>query len=212
MHEELLDQRALHRANNWMQGIEGELDTIHAAFLHSAPNRVRVRGARHLRLLHAPSRMHGDFSVRETDHGTSYGMYRPAEDDTYYWRVGHLLFPFYAMPPGASDLGEDARFLAYVPMDDYHTLEWSGRACARRHVQAQGSLRPGVHPQRHGLVRPLPHRAEPGERLQDRPRGPEARRQLHRHPGHPPAGHGDDRDAWARSWTARTSTSARRTR
>ena len=40
------------------------------------------------------------FSVRETDHGTSYGMYREAEEDTYYWRIGHLLFPFFAMPPG----------------------------------------------------------------------------------------------------------------
>jgi hypothetical protein len=63
--------------------------------------------------------------VRDTDYGTSYGMYREAEEDSYYWRIGHLLFPCYAMPPGASTLGNDARFLAYVPMDDYNTLEWS---------------------------------------------------------------------------------------
>jgi phenylpropionate dioxygenase-like ring-hydroxylating dioxygenase large terminal subunit len=128
----------LYRANNWMQGIEGELDTIHAAFLHSSPNRMRVAEPGTFAYYTAQS-PHGNFSVRETDHGTSYGMYREAEPDTYYWRIGHLLFPFYAMPPGASVLGEDARFLAYVPMDDHNTLEWSvGRRSPE--AQAQGTF------------------------------------------------------------------------
>ena len=128
----------LHRPNNWMQGIEGELDTIHAAFLHSSPNRMRTVEPGTFAYYTAKS-LHGLFSVREADHGMSYGMYREAEEDTYYWRVGHLLFPFFAMPPGASVLGEDARFLAYVPMDDYHTLEWSvGRRSPD--VQALGNL------------------------------------------------------------------------
>jgi hypothetical protein len=83
--------------------------------------------------------LHGKFSVRETDFGQSYGMYREAEEDTYYWRIGHLLFPFFAMPPGASVLGEDPRFLAYVPMDDYNTLEWGvGRRAPQ--VTAQSNL------------------------------------------------------------------------
>jgi phenylpropionate dioxygenase-like ring-hydroxylating dioxygenase large terminal subunit len=126
----------LYRANNWMQGIEGELDTIHAAFLHSAPNRVRDFPPGSFGYYQARSK-EGKFSVRETDYGTAYGMHRPAEEDTTYWRIGHLLFPFFAMPPGASTLGEDARFLAYVPMDDHNTLEW-GVGVRRPDVQAQG--------------------------------------------------------------------------
>jgi phthalate 4,5-dioxygenase len=128
----------LHRPNNWLQGIEGELDTIHAAFLHSSPNRVRTAEPGTFAYYTAKS-LHGKFSVRETEYGTAYGMYRPAEEDTNYWRIGHLLFPFFAMPPGASVLGEDARFLAYVPMDDYHTLEWGvGRRSPE--VQSQGLM------------------------------------------------------------------------
>jgi phenylpropionate dioxygenase-like ring-hydroxylating dioxygenase large terminal subunit len=123
----------LHRANNWMQGIEGELDTIHAAFLHSAPNRVRTFEPGSFGYYQSRSK-EGKFSIRDTEFGESYGMYRPAEEDTYYWRIGHLLFPFFAMPPGASTLGEDARFLAYVPMDDYNTLEW---AVGKRSPDAQ---------------------------------------------------------------------------
>jgi phthalate 4,5-dioxygenase oxygenase subunit len=128
----------LYRANNWMQGIEGELDTIHAAFLHSRPNQQRTAEPGTFAYYTAKS-PHGKFSVRETDFGTSYGMYREAEPDTNYWRIGHLLFPFFAMPPGASTLGEDARFLAYVPMDDYNTLEW-GVGKRAPEVQAQGLL------------------------------------------------------------------------
>ncbi len=36
----------------------------------------------------------------ETDYGTANGAYRPAEEDTYYWRVTQILFPFYHMIPG----------------------------------------------------------------------------------------------------------------
>jgi phenylpropionate dioxygenase-like ring-hydroxylating dioxygenase large terminal subunit len=127
----------LYRANNWMQGIEGELDTIHAAFLHGGARRLQDAQPGSFAYYTANSR-EGKFSVLDTDHGTSYGMYRPAEEDSYYWRIGHLLFPCFAMPPGASTLGEDARFLAYVPMDDSNTLEWSvGRRSPQ--VQAQGT-------------------------------------------------------------------------
>jgi hypothetical protein len=119
-----------------MQGIEGELDTIHAAFLHSRPNSARTFEPGTFGYYQSQSK-EGAFSVRETEYGTSYGMYRPAEEDTYYWRIGHLLFPFFAMPPGASTLGEDARFLAYVPMDDYNTLEW-GVGRRSPDVQSQG--------------------------------------------------------------------------
>jgi nitrite reductase/ring-hydroxylating ferredoxin subunit len=128
----------LHRPNNWMQGIEGELDTIHAAFLHSSPNRMRTVEPGTFAYYTAKS-LHGKFSVRETEFGQSYGMYREAEEDTYYWRIGHLLFPFFAMPPGASVLGEDPRFLAYVPMDDYNTLEW-GVGKRPPQVTAQSNL------------------------------------------------------------------------
>jgi hypothetical protein len=49
---------------------------------------------------------------------------RPAEEDTYYWRIAHQMFPFYAMVP-TGVLGLEVRFRAYVPMDDYNTLVWT---------------------------------------------------------------------------------------
>jgi phenylpropionate dioxygenase-like ring-hydroxylating dioxygenase large terminal subunit len=114
----------LYRANNWMQGWEGEMDTIHSAFLHFGAARPEDAEPGTLQYYELKNR-NGKFSVRDSEHGTSYSMYRVAEEDTYYHRIGHMLFPFYAMvPPGT--LGKKGPgFGAYVPMDDYNTLEWN---------------------------------------------------------------------------------------
>jgi len=113
----------LHRANNWMQGWEGEMDTAHAAFLHFGATRPENTQPGSLQYYETKTRA-GKFSVRDTDYGTAYSMYRPAEEDTLYHRIGHMLFPCFAMVP-PFPLGGPATFIAYVPMDDAHTLEWN---------------------------------------------------------------------------------------
>jgi phthalate 4,5-dioxygenase oxygenase subunit len=112
----------LHRACNWMQGIEGELDTIHAAFLHFGSAKLEDQKPGSFNYYHIKQR-EGHFSVRDTEFGASYGCYRPAEEDTYYWRIAHVLFPFYAVPPQGA-LESKVQLNAYVPMDDEHTLQW----------------------------------------------------------------------------------------
>ncbi|HLZ30647.1 MAG TPA: Rieske 2Fe-2S domain-containing protein [Chloroflexota bacterium] len=112
----------IHRPCNWMQGWEGEMDTVHQAFLHSGATRVEdtVPGTFDYYIASTPAPR---FAVMDTPYGTSYGAWRPAAPDTYYWRIAHMLFPFYAMIP-AGLMGQQTRFAAYVPMDDEHTLHW----------------------------------------------------------------------------------------
>jgi len=111
----------LHRACNWMQGLEGELDTVHAAFLHWGFDEPGEPGT--LSYYHFKNRVGPRFTARDTEFGCSYGCYRPAEEDTYYWRIGHVMFPFYAMQANG-EMGPDVKLNAYVPMDDEHTLQW----------------------------------------------------------------------------------------
>ena len=113
----------LHRACNWMQGLEGELDTIHAAFLHAGASRYEDQQPRSLAYYHYKERANARFVVRDTDFGTAYGAYRPAEADTNYWRIGYAFFPFYAMQ-AAGEMGPAVKMNAYVPMDDENTLQW----------------------------------------------------------------------------------------
>ena len=112
----------LKRNCNWMQGWEGEMDTVHAAFLHFGAVKPEESAPGTFGFYERNTR-DAELSVLETDFGTSYGAHRPAEADSYYWRIAHCLFPFFSMIP-TGVLGREVRFSAYVPVDDEHTLEW----------------------------------------------------------------------------------------
>jgi phthalate 4,5-dioxygenase oxygenase subunit len=117
------DMYLLFLDSNWMQGWEGEMDTVHAAFLHSGATRVEDTLPGTFAYYQARSRS-ARFDVVDTEWGTSYGVARPAEEDSTYWRIAHQLLPFYAMVP-TGVLGLEVRFRAYVPMDDEHTMMWT---------------------------------------------------------------------------------------
>jgi phthalate 4,5-dioxygenase oxygenase subunit len=129
-----------HLENNWMQGWEGEMDTVHAAFLHGGATRVEDTQPGTFAYYQARHR-DAIFSVLDTDWGTSYGVRRPAEEDTYYWRIAHQLFPFYAMVP-TGVMGLEIRFRAYVPMDDYNTLVWTINARKNTRAEAPRGMAP----------------------------------------------------------------------
>jgi hypothetical protein len=108
---------------NYMQGLEGDIDTGHLAFLHLgaiSPETARPRSFDYYTVADKAPR----YDVVDTEFGTSYGAYRPAEPDTYYWRVAHFLFPFYTMIPTGL-LGEQILVRAWVPIDDDHMMFWS---------------------------------------------------------------------------------------
>ena len=108
---------------NWIQGLEGDIDTGHLAFLHLGsvkPEDAKPGTFDYYTVADRAPR----YDVIETDFGTSYGAYRPAEADTYYWRVAHFLFPFYTMIP-TGVLGVQVLVRAWVPVDDEHMMFWS---------------------------------------------------------------------------------------
>jgi len=111
---------SVQRECNYMQALEGDIDTSHLGFLHlgAIPPEAATPGT------------FSEYSVRykdpkyevvDTGYGTMYGAYRPAEADSYYWRVAHFLFPCYTMPP-VGVLGLKVVVRAWVPLDDDHTM------------------------------------------------------------------------------------------
>jgi hypothetical protein len=126
---EYVVQKAL-RECNWFQGLEGDIDTSHLGFLHLGALRPEdtAPGSFDYYLVaeRAPR-----YEVAETAFGTSYGAYRPAEADTYYWRIAHYLFPFYTMIP-TGILGRQILVRAWVPVDDSHVMFWSVSVPASR--------------------------------------------------------------------------------
>jgi phthalate 4,5-dioxygenase len=139
----------LYRACNWMQGLEGEMDTVHAAFLHYGTVQSEDNQPGTFDFYHYRQRA-AKFVTVETDFGTANGAFRPAEADTNYWRITQILFPFYHMIPGGV-MGDGIRIGAYVPMDDDNHLQWeigvfkpdgsaAGRAVARGNVDMNSPL------------------------------------------------------------------------
>ena len=110
----------MQRSCNWLQALEGDIDTSHAGFLHSGhvdPDDLPETHPNYYTLKNrAP-----EFRVTDTAFGTSYGAFRLAKPGTMYWRVANFLFPFWSQAPATSfDRNIHAR--AWVPMDDTHSM------------------------------------------------------------------------------------------
>jgi phthalate 4,5-dioxygenase len=139
------------RECNWIQAMEADLDTGHVAFLHWGSARLQDArpGSFAYYAIKEPSPR---YKVVDTEYGTLYGAYRPAEEDTYYWRIGAFLFPFYTMVP-VGVLGLQIGVRCYVPLDDEHTMVWNiepnvpkdatGRSAGRAGIEFSDGKLPG---------------------------------------------------------------------
>jgi hypothetical protein len=105
---------------NWIQAMEGDVDTSHFGFLHLGgldPNDVPENQiGRWCIADRAP-----ELELAETRYGIMYGAWRGADANRRYWRVGHFLFPFWTMPP-TGPIEANAVVRGWVPMDDTHTM------------------------------------------------------------------------------------------
>lgn len=101
---------------NWLQALEGEIDSAHAAILHG---RVDAKGVitswRQAQDL-APS-----FECIQHDAGVSIAARRKVGDDKNYVRVNQFLMPFWTFVPPQAQF-PDLSGHAWVPIDDNHTL------------------------------------------------------------------------------------------
>jgi phthalate 4,5-dioxygenase oxygenase subunit len=111
---------AVMRDCNWLQALEGDIDTAHFGFLHLGAAKLEDTEPGTMNHYAVKTRS-PKYMVVDTDFGAMYTAYRPAEDGEVYWRTGQYLFPFYThIPTGV--MGREIRTRAWVPLDDNHTL------------------------------------------------------------------------------------------
>jgi phthalate 4,5-dioxygenase len=97
---------------NYLQNVEGEVDSSHVSFLHSrgAPGPGDAQ-ADYMARDRAPQ-----FFVLPTEYGLAIGARRDADAASYYWRITQFLMPSYTMIP--APVGGPVSFTGAVPIDD----------------------------------------------------------------------------------------------
>ena len=110
----------LQRQCNWLQALEGDIDTSHVGFLHVGALQPEDLPAGSP-LIPTVANRAPEYKVQGTEWGAMYGAYREAENGKQSWRAAHFLFPFWTMTPNIV-LKTRAIARAWVPMDDTHVM------------------------------------------------------------------------------------------
>jgi phenylpropionate dioxygenase-like ring-hydroxylating dioxygenase large terminal subunit len=109
------------RECNWLQALEGDVDTSHFGFLHVGSVADEDIDATNMHSVAVTERA-PEFKVADTDWGTMAGAFRRSADgEGLYWRICHYIFPFWALFPDGT-FADNVTANAWVPMDDTHTM------------------------------------------------------------------------------------------
>ena len=110
--------------SNYLQALEGALDSSHVAFLHKYDlDRDRTtNGSVGTDLMRDNSRPR--FEVIESPWGLSVGAWRATWTGEFYWRVTPFIMPWYTIIPPYADRPQGVH--AFVPIDDENTwcISW----------------------------------------------------------------------------------------
>jgi phenylpropionate dioxygenase-like ring-hydroxylating dioxygenase large terminal subunit len=139
---------------NWMQGLEGDIDTCHLYFLHGRLNAQDPP---------AYGVYHQDKAPRlemvETDYGVYYGASRSESPGQTYWRTTQFLFPIFSMFPANEDGTVPSHM--YTPIDDNTTMHWGLRWHPTKAFPGERKLNQKVTkiPDQHGMgpMKPTQH-------------------------------------------------------
>jgi len=111
---------------NYLQAMEGNLDSSHVNYLHSfatgnalAPGQGGLTLDKHGRSGRVFRDVAPTFEIKDTEFGFMIGAKRRLVGDKAYWRITQWLLPVHTMI--GFDRGETLLWDAWVPMDDEHT-------------------------------------------------------------------------------------------
>jgi phenylpropionate dioxygenase-like ring-hydroxylating dioxygenase large terminal subunit len=123
---------------NWLQALEGGIDTVHSNFLHGgkppgvAYDEQTITGrARNVSL--APL-----LEIVPTDYGYCYAGLRDLPDDSVFVKAYHWVMPWYQIRNSETNAGH-----IWVPMDDENTMVYNWTAIFEETQRSDGSEQRG---------------------------------------------------------------------
>ena len=109
---------------NWVQAMEGDVDSSHVGFLHKRLKTLRDP------MNDTPEQRYQTFDkaprwiIEPTDYGMVIAAQRNADPGTYYWRINQVMLPYYTFVATPLDR-KSALVHMWVPTDDTHSDIWS---------------------------------------------------------------------------------------
>lgn len=131
--EDQISYAFVYRDCNWLQALEGDIDTSHFGFLHAGTIDVEELDESHPFYATTVNRA-PQYEVADTPWGTSYGAYRNLPKGGTYWRTANFMFPFWTQNP-AGQFPNHVHARAWVPIDDermmFINIYWKGALTGR---------------------------------------------------------------------------------
>jgi phenylpropionate dioxygenase-like ring-hydroxylating dioxygenase large terminal subunit len=109
---------------NWLQTLEGDIDTAHVSFLHRPlDTRKALKWARFVDSFsdYVSKDRSPSLTVKATDYGFVYGGRRVGGEEDYYWRFSHWIAPSTSETPGSAE--RPGRIV--VPIDDDNSMSFA---------------------------------------------------------------------------------------
>ncbi len=108
---------------NYLQSMEGDIDSSHSAFLHSnLKGEIESGGSimfkRETMRKYSFRDMAPRFFVKDTDYGLAIGARRGADEENYYWRITQWMMPTYSLIP--KEPGATYQCNMRIPIDNHN--------------------------------------------------------------------------------------------
>ena len=111
---------------NWLQGLEGGMDSVHAPILHRSviEATLKQRGDTDTAGVRATIMAPPRYETEEMPFGLRQASLRSIGDDRTYLRVAHYFFPLVILVPNG--YGSAVHAFCFAPIDDHHHLVFFG--------------------------------------------------------------------------------------
>jgi phenylpropionate dioxygenase-like ring-hydroxylating dioxygenase large terminal subunit len=111
---------------NWLQGLEGSVDSVHAAMLHQSWIALSVDMAEHANLSYALAQAAATYETESTPYGLRAAALRRTADGGTYVRVTEHMMPLVTITPVGSTEPRAGAVFVIAPVDDTHHLLFFG--------------------------------------------------------------------------------------
>ena len=116
--EEVAEPNIMMEEANWVQNMEGDLDSVHLDWVHKRLSKDAPPPPLGTHGFYNPDPKPATLDVVTTDYGCFYSAMRKLDDDREWHRVNQFIFPFHTM----ISAGPQVVFRSFVPLDDYHAM------------------------------------------------------------------------------------------